>query len=130
MDDAEGPACHNARVPRSEESVYQQFYAVVRRIPRGRVATYGQIARLAGLPGRARQVGYALHALDEQGGVPWHRVINAQGRVSPRAAPGWDDVQRQLLEREGVTFDATGRTPLAQYQWQPRGRGRKGGARR
>jgi methylated-DNA-protein-cysteine methyltransferase-like protein len=99
----------------------QKIYAVVRRIPRGRVATYGQIAKLAGLPGHARQVGYALAALDaEHDDVPWHRVINAEGSVSLRGTPGWDDVQRQLLKREGVQFDAAGRTSLARFQWRPR----------
>lgn len=101
---------------------YQRIYAVVRRVPRGRVATYGQVAALAGLPGRARQVGYALHALDEGERVPWHRVINALGRVSARAEPGWDDVQRQLLSREGVRFDASGRTDLERFGWRPRPR--------
>ena len=100
--------------------IRERIYAVVRRIPRGRVASYGQVAQLAGLPGHARQVGYALHALPEGSGVPWHRVINAQGRVSPRSEPGWDGLQRQLLEREGVHFDASGRTTLARYQWRPR----------
>jgi methylated-DNA-protein-cysteine methyltransferase-like protein len=116
-------ACHNVRVASQGERSYERIYATVRRIPRGRVATYGQIASLAGLPGRARQVGYALHALPDDSGVPWHRVINAQGRVSPRSAPGWDDVQRQLLEREGISFDAAGRVGLARHRWQPR-RGR------
>ena len=86
------------------------------------MATYGQVATLAGLPGHARQVGYALHALSEGSGVPWHRVINAQGRVSPRAAPGWDDVQRQLLEREGVFLGHGGRVSLERYRWNPRTR--------
>ena len=104
----------------SDDRSYQRIYAVVRRVPRGRVATYGQIATLAGLPGQARQVGYALHALSDDSGVPWQRVINAQGRVSARAAPGWDDVQRQLLEREGVDFDGNGRVSLAHYRWMPR----------
>jgi methylated-DNA-protein-cysteine methyltransferase-like protein len=99
---------------------YQRIYAVVRRIPHGRVATYGQVATLAGLPGHARQVGYALHALSEASDVPWHRVINAQGRISPRADPGWNDVQRQLLEREGVLLGRGGRTALERYRWKPR----------
>lgn len=104
-------------------NIRQRIYAVVERIPRGRVATYGQVARLAGMPGHARQVGYALAALPEaMQGVPWHRVINAQGGVSPRAAPGWDDVQRQLLRREGVAFDRAGRTSLTRFQWRPRSR--------
>lgn len=106
---------------RDAGGAYERIYAVVRRIPRGRVATYGQVARLAGLAGRARQVGYALHALPDGSRVPWQRVVNAAGRASPRAAPGWDAVQRQLLEREGVRFDASGRTELARYQWRPRG---------
>ena len=75
-------------------STYQRIYDVVRRIPAGRVATYGQVAALAGLPGHARQVGYALHALEDHSGVPWQRVINAGGRVSPRSVPGFDEVQR------------------------------------
>jgi methylated-DNA-protein-cysteine methyltransferase-like protein len=107
-------------VARRDPQPYERIYAVVRRIPRGRVATYGQIARLAGLPGHARQVGYALHALPDASGVPWHRVINAQGRVSPRAEPGWEDVQRQLLAREGVAFDDAGRVSLSRHQWRAR----------
>jgi methylated-DNA-protein-cysteine methyltransferase-like protein len=103
-----------------DDGSYARIYAVVRRIPRGRVATYGQVARLAGLPGQARQAGYALHALPDDLGVPWHRVINAQGRVSPRGEPEWEDVQRQMLEREGVHFDVSGRTDLDRYQWKPR----------
>jgi methylated-DNA-protein-cysteine methyltransferase-like protein len=107
-------------VAQRDSRSYQRIYAVVRRIPQGRVATYGQIASLAGLPGHARQVGYALHALPDASSVPWHRVINAQGRVSPRAAPGWDAVQRGLLEREGIAFEPNGRLSLARYQWRPR----------
>ena len=74
-----------------------RLWQVVRRIPRGRVATYGQIAALAGLPRAARQVGYALHALSDGSGVPWQRVVNARGGVSLRAAPGWAGLQRRLL---------------------------------
>jgi methylated-DNA-protein-cysteine methyltransferase-like protein len=108
----------------ARESTYQRIYAVVRRIPRGRVATYGQVAELARLGGHARQVGYALHAIrPEKDTLPWHRVINAQGRISARAEPGGDRIQRQLLEREGVRFDAAGRIDLARYRWKPRRRG-------
>jgi methylated-DNA-protein-cysteine methyltransferase related protein len=96
---------------------YQRIYDVVRRIPRGRVATYGQVATLAGLAGQARQVGYALHALSERSGIPWHRVVNASGRISVRATPGAELVQQQLLEQEGVPLDARGRVPLARIQW-------------
>jgi methylated-DNA-protein-cysteine methyltransferase-like protein len=102
------------------ETRYERIYAVVRRIPRGRVATYGQIAELAGLGGHARQVGYALHALTDEPAVPWHRVVNARGEISPRAEPGDDRVQRQLLEREGVVFDAANRLELERYRWRPR----------
>ena len=99
---------------------YHRIYAVVRRIPRGRVATYGQVAELARLGGHARQVGYALHALSSDTALPWHRVLNARGRVSARSEPGGDHVQRQLLEREGVRFDASDRVDLERYRWRPR----------
>ena len=102
------------------DSSYTRIYAVVRRIPRGRVATYGQVARLASLPQQARQVGYALHALGSESRVPWQRVINARGEVSRRSDPGWDQVQRQLLEREGVEFGANGRVDIARHGWRPR----------
>ena len=105
----------------AKSSAYQRIYRTVRRIPRGRVATYGQIAELAGLARHARQVGYAMHALDEGSTVPWHRVLNAQGRVSIRAEFG-GRVQRALLEQEGVEFDATGKLDLARYRWRPRSR--------
>lgn len=99
---------------------WEPIYAVVRRIPRGRVTSYGQVAALAGRPGHARQVGYALAALPADSRVPWQRVLNAQGRVSPRAEPGWDRLQRALLEREGVRFDARGRADLERCGWRPR----------
>jgi len=97
---------------------YPRIYAVVRRIPSGRVATYGQVAALAGLAGRARQVGYALHALPEGSPLPWHRVINARGEISPRAEPGWEGYQRHLLEEEDVEFDLAGRVDLERFGWQ------------
>ena len=99
---------------------YQRIYAVVRRIPEGRVATYGQVASLAGLAGHARQVGYALHALPHETAVPWHRVVNASGGISLRAMPGGELVQRGLLEREGIRIDPRGRVPLARVRWLPR----------
>ena len=104
----------------SDRGSYARIYAVVRRIPRGRVATHGQVARLAGLPGHARQVGYALHALSGDEPVPWHRVINARGEISARAWPGAEEFQRVRLEREGVDFDDRGRISLPRYQWRPR----------
>lgn len=96
----------------------QRIYDVVRRIPKGRVATYGQIAILAGLRGHARQVGYAMAALSAASTVPWHRVINAKGCCSPRATPGGDERQRRLLARERIRFDDAGRISLAKYQWR------------
>lgn len=99
-------------------SSYQRIYAVVARIPHGRVATYGQVAALAGIPGHARQVGYALHATPDDSDIPWHRVINAKGEVSPRAEPGWEGFQRHLLEEEGVRFDARGRVDLRRFGWK------------
>ena len=97
-----------------------RVYAVVRRIPRGRVATYGQVAKLAGLGDAARQVGYALSGLPSHSSVPWHRVINAQGTISARKHLGPDLEQRILLEREGVHFDARGRVALGTFGWRPR----------
>jgi methylated-DNA-protein-cysteine methyltransferase related protein len=99
---------------------YQRIYSVVRRIPEGRVATYGQVASLAGLAGHARQVGYALHALPEGTAIPWHRVVNASGGISLRSMPGSELVQRGLLEREGIRLDPRGRVPLARVRWRPR----------
>ena len=96
---------------------HERIYAVVRLIPRGRVATYGQVAELAGLHGQARLVGYALHAVAAQGTLPWHRVINAQGRVSTRSeGPGGTVLQRLRLEQEGVVFTG-GRVRLERYRW-------------
>jgi methylated-DNA-protein-cysteine methyltransferase-like protein len=101
-------------------TTYRGIYAVVRRIPRGKVASYGQVAALAGLPGRARQVGYAMHALPEGTDVPWQRVINAQGMVSRRRIAGAELSQRILLEREGVRFGPGARIPLEVFGWKPR----------
>jgi methylated-DNA-protein-cysteine methyltransferase-like protein len=82
------------------------------------VASYGQVARLAGLPGRARQVGYAMHALPSGTRVPWHRVVNAEGKVSRRRIPGAELTQRVLLEREGILFGPGKRIPLARFGWK------------
>jgi methylated-DNA-protein-cysteine methyltransferase related protein len=106
------------KTPR-ESSSYTRIYSVVKRIPRGRVATYGQVAKLAGLPGHARQVGYALHALTAATAVPWQRVVNAAGAISLRPMSGGIS-QRLLLEKEGVRFDARGRIPLRAFGWKSR----------
>lgn len=104
----------------AKPSGWAPVYRVVRRIPEGRVSTYGEIAGLAGLPGAARQVGWALNALDEDHEVPWHRVINAQGRISGRGIREIEDLQRALLESEGVLFNPSGRVDLERYRWLPR----------
>jgi methylated-DNA-protein-cysteine methyltransferase-like protein len=96
---------------------YAAIYKAVRRIPRGRVATYGQIATIAGLDGHARQVGYALHKLPHDD-VPWHRVVNAQGEVSPRSSGDSHEFQRELLLAEGVTFDKRSRIDLKEFGWK------------
>ena len=96
-----------------------RIYTVVALIPPGRVASYGQIARLAGLDRQARQVGYALAALEAGNNVPWHRVVNARGEISRRTHADDEVRQRALLEREGVRFDANGRIALAEFGWQP-----------
>ena len=116
-----------ARVPAAPErprpeSRWRRYYEVVGRIPAGRVATYGQVAALAGLPGNAREVGYALAALPEGTALPWQRVINARGEVSPRREPGRDGFQRHLLEEEGVVFGAAGRVDLGRFAWEPVGK--------
>jgi methylated-DNA-protein-cysteine methyltransferase-like protein len=82
------------------------------------VATYGQIAELAGLEGHARQVGYALHNLPARSNVPWHRVVNAKGEISARSGGDSHELQRMLLEAEGVEFDAKGRMDLKRYRWK------------
>lgn len=105
-------------MPRSSDP-YARIYAVAKRVPRGRVATYGQIAALAGLPRHARLVGHALK-LPPADGVPWHRIVNAHGRISPRAnALGHEDLQEQLLEREGVRL-IEGAISLERFQWRPK----------
>lgn len=99
---------------------YELIWSVVKRVPRGRVATYGQIAELAGLEGHARQVGYALHNLPPRSDVPWHRVINAKGEVSLRSGGDSHELQRMLLEAEGVQFDSLGRVDLKRFRWSSR----------
>lgn len=101
-------------------SGWESVYRVVRRIPAGKVASYGQIAALAGMPGAARQVGWALNALESEDDVPWHRVINARGEVSARGVREIEDLHRALLDSEGVEFSPSGRVDIARFGWQPR----------
>lgn len=102
-----------------ENKIFNIFYSIISHIPRGKVATYGQIALLAGMPGCARQVGYALHALPPDSPVPWHRVVNSRGEISLPNMDGSADRQRALLEEEGIVFNPDGRIPLYLFQWQP-----------
>lgn len=99
---------------------HASVYAVVKKIPRGRVATYGQVALLAGMPRAARQVGLALRITPDNIKIPWHRVVNAQGQISMRRhdwQSGSDDYQRAMLENEGIEFSAAGKINLKKFRW-------------
>ncbi len=89
---------------RQHAPLYERIWESVRLIPRGKVATYGQVARMSGLPGYARMVGYALHGLSNGSDVPWHRVVNAQGRISLPKGSADHMRQEKLLRQEGVVF--------------------------
>ena len=118
MPRAQSPGPH-----RAPGEKHRRIFAVIRRIPRGRVSSYGQVAEVAGLPGHARLVGYALFASSPDA-VPWHRVVNARGALSlARLDPDGALTQRMRLEREGVSFDAAGRVRMERHRWT-------GGARR
>ena len=97
----------------------ERVWFVVKKIPEGSVATYRQVAGLAEIPGRsgARQVGYALAQIPADIDIPWHRVINAKGKLSPRANPDSVDYQRELLSVEGIQFDHLGKIDLSIYGW-------------
>jgi methylated-DNA-protein-cysteine methyltransferase related protein len=102
-----------------EPTIAERIWQVVAMIPKGRVATYGQVAELAGLPGNARRVGRLLSQLPRRTRIPWHRVINASGGISlpPRSEGYVRQVAR--LVREGVKVSATGRISLRQFRWNP-----------
>ena len=104
----------NGRTRREE--VFHRFHAVVDCIPPGQVATYGQVAKEAGLPRHARHVGASLKSLPPKSRLPWHRVVNSKGEISVRACPGYRK-QRKLLEAEGVVFDRKGRVDLKRFRW-------------
>lgn len=103
------------------EKVFEKIYRLVLRIPRGRVMTYGQIARLLEDRYSPRLVGWAMHATpQDERNIPWHRVINSRGSISTgRVILHEPDLQRLLLEAEGVVFDERGRCDLSVYQWSP-----------
>ena len=98
---------------------YERVWALVREVPRGRVVTYGQVAVVLGAPSAARAVGYALRALPPDTDTPWWRVINAKGGISLRGRGHGADLQRGLLEGEGVVFDAADTVDLRVYRWWP-----------
>ena len=112
-----------APVGRSERlrpaTFFDSVYALVGCIPRGRVATYGQIARLLGAPRSARVVGWAMHGTPKGSRLPWHRVVQQGGSLSPGACPADPGRQRRLLEREGVMFRLDGRIDMLVHQWHP-----------
>lgn len=93
-------------------------YEVVRQIPAGRVASYGQVARMVGRPRNARFVGYALHVNPEPGIIPCHRVVFKDGSLAPGFAFGGEDEQRRLLEAEGVAFLDDGRVDMTRHTWE------------
>lgn len=101
------------------DSFFDRAYEVVRQIPPGRVASYGQVARLMGEPRKARFVGFAMHASPGMAaGVPCHRVVFADGRLAPGFAFGGPGAQRRLLEEEGVGFDTDGSVAIEDYRWE------------
>ncbi len=109
---------------RIEQSIQQQIYTVVRQIPPGKVASYGQIARIVGLGISAQMVGFALAGLKEGEDVPWQRVINSQGKISLPGTGG--AIQKNLLLEEGVEFDEKGRIDLDRFGWEGPGWGQPG----
>ncbi len=101
----------------TETTFFARVYAAVRQVPRGKVTTYGDIARCLGAPRSARVVGYALHANPEPILTPCHRVVNREGRLAPAFAFGGSEVQKSLLESEGVFLDGDGRVDLSVYRF-------------
>ena len=126
-----GPGTGARAARQGQDGFFTRVYALVARIPRGRVATYGQIARILGAPRSARIVGWAMHDSPEGAGIPCHRVIQHGGTCSPNFRLGDPGAQRRLLEKEGVRFLLDGRVDLEAHLWNPwaaapaGGRGRK-----
>jgi methylated-DNA-protein-cysteine methyltransferase related protein len=103
----------------AQETFYERVYAFVEAVPPGRVVTYGQVALELGSPGAARAVGYALYFQSPERGVPWWRVINVRGAISFKNRGAAADRQRELLEQEGVRFDAKDCVDLHVFRWWP-----------
>lgn len=101
------------------EGFFERVYTLVQEIPRGKVASYGQIAKMLSAPRYSQIVGYALHANPKPGIIPCHRVVNRMGEVSGSFAFGGDKTQQKLLEEEGIKFGADGRIDMKKYQWKP-----------
>jgi len=102
-----------------QQTLYSRIYSLVKTIPPGKVGTYGQIARSAGLGKNYRLIGYALHNLPDNSDVPWHRVINRQGKISyTPSRGGYDHLQRILLEQEGIIFDKNNSIVLSKYLYR------------
>lgn len=102
-------------------TTFEKIYTVVKCIPRGKVATYGQVAALAGNPRWSRVVGYALHVNPDPLSIPCYRVVNREGRLAPAFAFGGEDVQRELLLSDGVELDSEGKVPLDSFLWNTNG---------
>jgi len=102
--------------PKNDTPLYQRIYAVVRQIPHGKVATYGQISRIVG-GCSAQMIGFAMAALGPDTDVPWQRVINSQGKISLRAGGLGGALQREILEEEGVVFDEENKVDFEIYGW-------------
>ena len=100
-----------------DKNFFKKVYEVVKHIPKGKVASYGQIARLLGNPRASRAVGYALHANPYPGVVPCHRVVNRVGRLAPGFAFGGEDIQKEMLEAEGVAVDSEYLVDMNKYGW-------------
>jgi methylated-DNA-protein-cysteine methyltransferase-like protein len=101
------------------DGFFEEIYALVAEIPEGKVASYGQIAALLGSPGAARTVGWALHSLPRGRDIPWHRVINAEGKISYNSRGVETNLQRTLLESEGIKFDVGGKVNMQYFRWDP-----------
>jgi len=103
-------------MPERDNQLFSRIYQVVRKVPRGKVASYGQIAQIVGKGCDARMVGYAMAGTPEGSDVPWQRIVNREGKISLPGKGG--EIQRMRLEAEGITFDARGRIDMKRFGWQ------------
>ncbi|UCD63854.1 MAG: MGMT family protein [Candidatus Zixiibacteriota bacterium] len=110
---------NRTKIDEADKDFSQRAKNTIKRIPKGKVATYGQIAALAGSPRGARRVVWLLHSSSLKDKLPWHRVVNKQGEISLARGRGYE-IQKQLLMGEGVTFSLDGRIDLDRFLWRPR----------